>query len=146
MAKAKKTRTAQSTDNRKPRQAKISKELRTAVDKITQLAQEPLAREIVVAAAGAALAARKDARKAAKRAAQEAGDAIGDSKAVAGWVGAAITAAAVEAGRRLLDAYEESQGNNGRERSDSARASRSDSGKVRKPRKAGKPADGTQSA
>jgi hypothetical protein len=93
----------------KTRKSKMSKELSTAVDKLGKLAQEPLAREIVVAAAGAALAARKDARKAAKKGARAVGDEIGDSPAASAWLGAAITAAAVEAGRRLLDAYDKSQ-------------------------------------
>ena len=92
------------------RSGKVSKELQTVIDRIAGLAQEPLAREIIVAAAGAALAARKDARKAAKKAAQEAGDAVDDSPVAAGWVGAAVTAAAMEAGRRLLNAYDEKQG------------------------------------
>ena len=148
MAKAKKNKSTQPAGNRKPAQsrtakgAKLSKELRAAVDKITELAQEPLAREIVVAAAGAALAARKDARKAAKKAAHDAGDAVGDSKAAAGWVGAAITAAAVEAGRRLHNAYEESQSGNGA-KAGSGGTKSSGSSKVRKLRKVVKAVDQT---
>jgi hypothetical protein len=141
MAKAKKQKDQQPE---KRRDSKMSKELRVAVDKIGEIAREPLAREILVAAAGAALAARKDARKAAKKAAREAGDAVGDSAIAAGWVGAAITAAAVEAGRRLLEAYDQSQGDGGEARS-SARSDGRGPAKTAKLRKA-KPAGRTSGA
>ena len=114
MGKEKKARAARPEGAAKARTGKkLPKEFQNILDTIAGLAKEPLAREIVVAAAGAALAARKDARKAAKKAAQEAGDAIGDSPVAAGWVGAAVTAAAIEAGRRLLEAYDAKNGKGG---------------------------------
>lgn len=114
MAKRKKAKQAPADGTAEhPRAKRIPKELQNVLDTIAGLAKEPLAREIVIAAAGAALAARKDARKAAKKAVREAGDAIGDSPAAAGWVGAAVTAAAVEAGRRLLQAYDAKNGKEG---------------------------------
>jgi hypothetical protein len=90
---------------------KVPKELRKAGDQLAKLIQEPLAREIALAALAAGLAARKDVRKAAKQAALEAGDAAEDVAQSTGWVSAALGAAALEAGRRVLVALEEGKAN-----------------------------------
>ena len=137
MAKRKKAKQAPAEGTaEQPKAKRIPKELQNILDTIAGLAKEPLAREIVVAAAGAALAARKDARKAAKKAVREAGDAIGDSPATAGWVGAAVTAAAVEAGRRLLQAYDAKNGKEGSTTSGGSTGLPGKAGKIRKVLKA----------
>jgi hypothetical protein len=88
---------------------KVPKEVRKAGDQLAKLVQEPLAREIALAALAAGLAARKDVHKTAKQAALQAGDAAGDVAQSSGWVSAALGAAALEAGRRVLVALEEGQ-------------------------------------
>jgi hypothetical protein len=94
---------------------KVPKELRKSGSGIAKLAQEPLVRELALAALAAGLAARKDARRAAKKAAREAGDAPDGAGAGAtetsvegaGWVKAALGAAAIEAGKIVVDALED---------------------------------------
>ena len=85
---------------------KVPKELRDAGGMLAKLARDPTAREVALAALTAALAARKDVRKAARNTLTETGEAAGNAGRAAGWVGPALTAAAVEAGRLLLDAYD----------------------------------------
>jgi|GEM_PF-3783285 len=107
MAKKKANKAAKDKLPKKVAGVKVPKELRKAGDQLARLAQEPLAREIALAALAAGLAARKDVRKAAKQAALEAGDAAEDAVQGRGWVSAALGAAAFEAGRRVLVALEE---------------------------------------
>jgi hypothetical protein len=89
---------------------KVPKELRKG-GQFAKLMHDPLVREIALAALAAGLAARKDARRAAKRAALDAGDAaegaVEGATQKAGWVKAALGAAAVEAGRMVIDAIED---------------------------------------
>ncbi len=85
---------------------KVPKELRDAGGILAKLARDPAAREVALAALTAALAARKDSRKLARKAIGETGEAAANAGRAAGWVGPALTAAAVEAGRLLLDAYD----------------------------------------
>ena len=85
---------------------KVPKELRDAGSMLAKLARDPTAREVALAALTAALAARKDSRKVARKAVDEAGEAAANASQAAGWIGPALTAAAVEAGRLLLDAYD----------------------------------------
>lgn len=89
---------------------KVPKELRKG-GQFAKFMNDPLVREIALAALAAGLAARKDARRAAKRAAVGVGDAAeeaaGDVGRGAGWVKAALGAAAVEAGRMVIDAIED---------------------------------------
>lgn len=97
---------------------KVPKELRDAGGLLVKMARDPSAREVALAAVTAALAARKDTRKAARKALAETGDATEKAGKAAGWIGPALTAAAVEAGRLLLDAYEQGgkhEGSNGGE-------------------------------
>jgi hypothetical protein len=86
---------------------KVPKELRKG-GQFARFMQDPLVREIALAALAAGLAARKDARRAAKKAALEVGDAAEDVGRGAGWVKAAVGAAAVEAGRMVIEAIEDS--------------------------------------
>lgn len=79
---------------------KVPKELRKTGKRLSRLAEEPLAREIALAALAAGLAARKDVRKAAV----EKGEEVSQS---AGWLSAALAAAAAEAGRRVIKALDE---------------------------------------
>ncbi len=85
---------------------KVPKELRDAGGMLFKIAQDPNAREVALAAVTAALAARKDTRKAARKAVAETGEATAKAGKATSWIGPALTAAAVEAGRLLLDAYE----------------------------------------
>jgi len=85
---------------------KVPKELREAGGMLFKIARDPNAREVALAAVTAALAARKDNRKAARKVVSETGEAAAKAGSVASWIGPALTAAAVEAGRLLLDAYE----------------------------------------
>ena len=85
---------------------KVPKELRDAGGMLAKLARDPTAREVALAALTAALAARKDNRQAARKALPDTGEAARTAGRAAGWVGPALTAAAVEAGRLLLDAYD----------------------------------------
>jgi hypothetical protein len=89
---------------------KVPKELRKG-GQFAKLMHDPMVREIALAALAAGLAARKDARQAAKRAARDAGQAADDVAVSAGqgagWVKAALGAAAVEAGRMVIDAIED---------------------------------------
>ncbi len=89
---------------------KVPKELRKG-GQFAKFMQDPLVREIALAALAAGLAARKDARRAAKKAARDVGDAAegvaADAGQGAGWVKAALGAAAVEAGRMVIDAIED---------------------------------------
>jgi hypothetical protein len=82
---------------------KVPKELRDVGGVLSRLARDPAAREVALAALTAALAVRKDNRKKVRDTVDEAGGAV---EKAAGWVGPALTAAAVEAGRMLIDAYE----------------------------------------
>ena len=90
---------------------KVPKELRKGGESLLALVNQPLAREIAVAAALAAVAASKDARKAVKRARQEAGEAAEDVAETVDWIGPAVTAAAAEVGRRLVSAYRDGNSN-----------------------------------
>lgn len=85
---------------------KVPKELRDAGGMLAKLARDPTAREVALTALTAALAARKDTRKVARETLAETGEAAAKAGRAAGWVGPALTAAAVEAGRLLLDAYD----------------------------------------
>lgn len=85
---------------------KVPKELRDAGGMLARLARDPAAREVGLAALTAALAARKDSRKLARNAVVETGEAAEKAGRAASWLGPALTAAAVEAGRLLLDAYD----------------------------------------
>jgi hypothetical protein len=85
---------------------KVPKELREAGGMLFKVARDPHAREVALAAVTAALAARKDNRKAARKAVLETGEAADKAVKATSWLGPALTAAAVEAGRLLLDAYE----------------------------------------
>ena len=89
---------------------KVPKELRKG-GQFAKLMHDPMVREIALAALAAALAARKDTRHAAKRATRDAGEAAGDvaesAGRSAGWVKAALGAAALEAGRMVIDAIED---------------------------------------
>ena len=85
---------------------KVPKELRDAGGMLARLARDPAAREVALAALTAALAARKESRTIARKALDETGEAAGKAGRAAGWVGPALTAAAVEAGRLLLEAYD----------------------------------------
>ena len=85
---------------------KVPKELRDAGGMLAKLARDPAAREVALAALTAALAARKESRNLARKALPETGEAVGKAGRAAGWLGPALTAAAVEAGRLLLDAYD----------------------------------------
>ena len=84
---------------------KVPKELRKSSNSLLALVNQPVAPEIAVAAALAALNASKDVRKAARQATTDAPD--GQVSAKVDWVGPAVAAAATEIGRRLLDAYHE---------------------------------------
>jgi hypothetical protein len=86
---------------------KVPKELRKAGGKLARIAEQPVAREIAFAALAAGLAARTDARKAAKKAAVETGGELAEN---AGWVSAALAAAALEASRRLVDVIDDGKG------------------------------------
>ncbi len=86
---------------------KVPKELRKAGDKLAKLAEDPVVRDIALGAVAAGLAARKDARKAAGKKAAELG---GEASEGAGWVSAALGAAALEAGRRIAQALDQSAG------------------------------------
>jgi hypothetical protein len=88
---------------------KVPKELRKAGGKLAKLAEQPVAREIAFAALAAGLASRKESRKAAKKAALEAGGEVAES---ASWVSAALGAAALEAGRRIVEAMDDGKGGN----------------------------------
>ena len=89
---------------------KVPKELRKAGKQLVKLAEEPRARDIALAALAAGLAARKDSRKAAKEAAVDAGDEVAKT---AGWITAALAAAALEGSRRILEALDEADGKAG---------------------------------
>ena len=89
---------------------KVPKELRKAGKQLVKLAEEPRARDIALAALAAGLAARKDSRKAAKQAALDAGDEVASTP---GWITAALAAAALEGGRRLLETVDEGDGRTG---------------------------------
>jgi hypothetical protein len=107
MAKNKANKSGKKKLPKKIAGVKVPKELRKAGDQLAKIVQEPLAREIALAALAAGLAARKDVRKAAEQAALEAGDTAEDVAQNTGWVSAALGAAALEAGRRVLVALEE---------------------------------------
>ena len=85
---------------------KVPKQLRDAGGMLAKLARDPAAREVALAALTAALAARKETRKVARATLAETGEVAGKAGRAAGWVGPALTAAAVEAGRLLLEAYD----------------------------------------
>lgn len=89
---------------------KVPKELRNVGGVVARLARDPAAREVALAALTAALAARKDNRQAARKAIGEAGEAAQKAGKSASWIGPALTAAAVEAGRMLVDAYDGGNG------------------------------------
>ena len=99
---------------------KVPKELRNAGGMLGKLARDPAAREVALAALTAALAARKESRTIARKALAETGEAAGNAGRAAGWMGPALTAAAVEAGRLLLEAYD-SGGARGSTSSDEAK-------------------------
>ena len=87
---------------------KVPKELRKGRGDLMKLVNDPVVSEIALAALAAGLAARKDARRAAKRAAADAGDAAeGAVTKGGGWIKAALGAAALEAGKMLIDAIED---------------------------------------
>ena len=85
---------------------RVPKELRKAGHMVLDLAESPLAREIVAAsfmAAVTAVASSRQGRQAIAGAADEAGDAADEASRKANLVKVALTAAGSEAGRRLLD-------------------------------------------
>ena len=82
---------------------KVPKELRKTGQKLAKLAEDPVVREIALAAVAAGVAARNDVRKAAKAKAAEAGE---EATEAVNWVGAALGAAALEAGRRIAEAVD----------------------------------------
>ena len=82
---------------------KVPRELRNAGGMLTRLARDPAAREVALSALTAALAVRKDNRNTARKIVSDTGEATGKAT---NWIGPALTAAAVEAGRLLIDAYE----------------------------------------
>ena len=88
---------------------KVPKDLRKAGGKLAGLIEQPVAREIALAALAAGLAARKDVRAKAKKAAVETGGELAED---AGWLSAALGAAALEAGRRLVDVLDDGKGGN----------------------------------
>ena len=108
---------------------KVPSDLRKRAKPLLALANQPLAREIALAALLAGLAASKEARKAAKKARAEAGAAASEVSDKVDWVGPGVAAAAVEVGRRLIDAFD---GRNGGTpgRTGSASASSSGAAKV----------------
>ena len=89
---------------------KVPKELRKG-GQFAKFMNDPMVREIALAALAAGLAARTDARRAAKRTAAKAGEAAEDAaegaERSAGWVKAALGAAAIEAGRMVIDVIED---------------------------------------
>ena len=89
---------------------KVPKELRKG-GQFAKFMSDPTVREIALAAIGAALAARKETRQAARQAARSADGAASDAAESvgrsAGWLKAALGAAAVEAGRLVIDAIED---------------------------------------
>jgi len=85
---------------------KVPKELRNAGGLLFQIARDANARDVALAALTAALAARKDSRKAARNAVGETGETVAKAGKVTALLGPALTAAAVEAGRLLLDNYD----------------------------------------
>ena len=90
---------------------KVPMELRKG-GQFAKFMNDPTVREIALAALAAGRAARKDARRAAKRTVAEAGEAAeGAAENVekgGGWVKAALGAAAIEAGRMVIDVIEDS--------------------------------------
>ena len=85
---------------------RVPKELRKAGHLVRDLAESPLAREIVAAsfmAAVTAVAGSRQGLAALTGAAGEAGDAAADARRKANVVKVALAAAGSEAGRRLLD-------------------------------------------
>lgn len=90
---------------------KVPKDLRKGGESLLSLINQPLAREIAVAAALAAVTASKDARRAAKKAREQAGDAAENVAEKVDWVGPAVAAAAAEVGRRLMDAHRDKNSN-----------------------------------
>lgn len=85
---------------------RVPKELRKAGHMVLDLAESPLAREIVAAsfmAAVTAVAGSRQGRQAIAGAADDAGDAAGEATRKANLVKVALVAAGSEAGRRLLD-------------------------------------------
>jgi hypothetical protein len=89
---------------------KVPKELRKG-GQFARFMNDPMVREIALAALAAGLSARKDARRAAKRTLVQAGEAAEDAaegaERGAGWVKAALGAAAIEAGRMVIDVIED---------------------------------------
>jgi hypothetical protein len=88
---------------------KVPKELRKASGKLARLAEQPVAREIAFAALAAGLASRKESRKAAKQAAVQTGGEVAENAA---WMTAALGAAALEAGRRIVEVLDDGKGGN----------------------------------
>ena len=87
---------------------KVPKELRSGRGDLFNLATNPMVREIVLAALAAGLAARKDNRRAVKRAALQAEDVAEDAASTGGgWIKAALGAAALEAGKMVIDVIED---------------------------------------
>lgn len=85
---------------------RVPRELRKAGHLVRDLAESPLAREIVAAsfmAAVTAVAGSREGRAALTGAAGEAGDTASDAARKANLVKVALAAAGSEAGRRLLD-------------------------------------------
>ena len=101
---------------------KVPKELRKG-GQFARFMNDPMVREIALAALAAGLAARKDARRAAKRTVAQVGEAAEDAAEGAGkgagWIKAALGAAAIEAGRMVIDVIEDS---GGRKRAPAAKA------------------------
>jgi hypothetical protein len=86
---------------------KVPKDLRGAGGLLASLARDPAAREVALAALTAALAARKDNRKAARKLVAGEGEGAEKSSSASSWIRPALTAAAVEAGRMLVDAFDD---------------------------------------
>jgi len=103
----------------------VPKELRSAGGRLARIMRDPATREVALAALTAALAVRKDNRKAARKVVGDASDVAEQAGRAAGWVKPALTAAAVEAGRMIIDAIDE-----GKKRGKQS-ASRADEGKAK---------------
>jgi hypothetical protein len=89
---------------------KVPKKLRKGGGSLLALVNQPVAREIALAALLAALSARKEVRKGARALGSEAAQAGEQAGAKVDWVGPALAAAATEVGRRLLGAYHDGNG------------------------------------
>lgn len=108
-----------------------------ATDKLTELANNPMARSMLAAglvAAAAALTANQKVRQSAKKAGQDALDGAGAAADNASKIGAAIVTAAAEAVRRLLPGDEApAKGKSSTGRKSAAGKAKTAKGKAAKP-------------